>query len=141
MVIDITDASSINYSQPLNPKMLSKGGMLINSSQKELKFRLDKRYAMQKIKHEYAQQNVSINYEGDISFLNGHPIVEKIEDFGNTTGIRVKNANQTQELLKLLVDRNVTLKKFDANDISLHEIFIQLAGKPIEELTQEVSHV
>ncbi|MCF8417509.1 MAG: ATP-binding cassette domain-containing protein [Melioribacteraceae bacterium] len=108
--------------------MIDNGKIILNGS-------------MQKIKHEYAQQNVSINYEGDISFLNGHPIVEKIEDFGNTTGIRVKNANQTQELLKLLVDRNVTLKKFDANDISLHEIFIQLAGKPIEELTQEVSHV
>lgn len=55
MIIDITDASSINYSQPLNPQMLAKGGMLVNSSQKGLKFRFDKRYAMQKIEHDVFQ--------------------------------------------------------------------------------------
>lgn len=84
--------------------------------------------SMSDIKAKYSQKNVSINYEGDISFLKGHPIVDKIADFGNTTGIRLKETNQTQQLLKMLIDRNVTIKKFDANDISLHEIFIELAG-------------
>ncbi|MEW6195387.1 MAG: ATP-binding cassette domain-containing protein [Bacteroidota bacterium] len=84
--------------------------------------------SLKEIKAKYAQKNVSLTYDGDISFLKGHPIVEKIENFGNTTGIRLKESNQTQQLLKLLVDRNVTVKKFDANDISLQEIFIELAG-------------
>jgi len=60
--------------------------------------------------------------------LNSNPIIEKIENFGNSTGIRLKESNQTQQLLKMLVERNVTVKKFNANDISLHEIFIELAG-------------
>ena len=89
------------------------------------------------IKSKYAQRNISLAYEGDISFLKGHPIVDKIEDFGNTTGIRVNQADQTQQLLKLLVDKGINIKKFDANDISLHEIFIELAGK---EDGKEVSH-
>lgn len=84
--------------------------------------------SLRDIKSKYAQRNISLTYDGDISFLKEHPIVEKIEDFGNTTGIRVREPNQTQQLLKLLVDKNVTIKKFDANDISLHEIFIELAG-------------
>lgn len=85
--------------------------------------------SMNDIKSKYAHRNVSLTYEGDITFLKEHPIVEKIEDFGNTTGIRLKEPNQTQQLLKLLVDRGITIKKFDANDISLHEIFIELVGR------------
>ncbi len=85
--------------------------------------------SLKEIKSKYAQRNVSLSYEGDISFLKGNGIVEKIENYGNTTGIRVKDANQTQQLLKMLVENNIVVKKFDANDISLQEIFIELAGK------------
>lgn len=88
--------------------------------------------SLDEIKSKYAKRNVSLTYEGDISFLKNHPIVEKIENFGNTTGIRVKDVNQTQELLKLLIEKNVIIKKFDANDISLHEIFVELVGKDEE---------
>lgn len=83
---------------------------------------------LSEIKAKYAQKNVSLTYEGDISFLKGHPIIEKIENYGNTTGIRVKEPDQAQVLLKMLVDRGIVIKKFDANDISLQEIFIELAG-------------
>ena len=89
---------------------------------------------LSEIKAQYAKRNISLNYEGDLSFLKSHPIVEKVEDFGNATGIQVKDASQTQELLKLLVENGITVKKFDANDISLHEIFISLAGKVEGEL-------
>ncbi len=85
--------------------------------------------SLAEIKSKYGQRNVSLTHGGNISFLKDNPIVEKIEDFGNITGIRVKEANQTQQLLKLLVDRGVPIKKFDANEISLHEIFIELAGQ------------
>ena len=98
--------------------------------------------SLSEIKSEYAQENISLNYEGDISFLNSHPLVQKIEDFGNTTGIKITDASKTQELLKLLVDNNVKVKRFDANDITLHEIFISLAGKVEgEQLTAGVANV
>lgn len=97
---------------------------------------------LSEIKSKYSQENISLNYEGDISFLNSHPLVDKIEDFGNTTGIRIKDASKTQELLKLLVDNKVKVKRFDANDITLHEIFISLAGKVEgEQLTAGVANV
>jgi ABC-2 type transport system ATP-binding protein len=84
---------------------------------------------LSEIKKKYANKNVSINYEGDISFLRNHPIIESIEDFGNTTGIRVKQVEQIQELLGLLVKHNIVINKFIADEISLHEIFVLLAGK------------
>jgi ABC-2 type transport system ATP-binding protein len=85
--------------------------------------------SLTEIKAKHAQRNVSLTYDGDISFLQGNPIIEKVENYGNTTGIRLREENQTQQLLKLLVERNVLVKKFDANDISLQEIFIEHAGK------------
>lgn len=97
--------------------------------------------SLKEIKAKYSQRNVSLTYEGDLSFLNGNSIIEKIENFGNTTGIRLKEANQTQQLLKLLVDNNIIIKKFDANDISLQEIFIELAGSEEEILKKEVANV
>ncbi len=81
------------------------------------------------IKTNYGRRNVSLNYNGSISFLNGNPIIERIEDFGNTTGIKVKNDSDVQTLLKLLVENNITVNKFIADEISLHEIFVSLAGK------------
>ncbi|MBZ0180735.1 MAG: ATP-binding cassette domain-containing protein [Melioribacteraceae bacterium] len=85
--------------------------------------------SMRDIKKKYSQGNVSLNYEGDISFLSGHPLVEQISDYGNTTGIKLKNADESQDLLKLLVERGINIKRFDANDISLQEIFIDTVGK------------
>lgn len=81
------------------------------------------------IKSEFAQRNIRLEAEGDLSFLDNSPIVDKVENFGNTIGIKVKEASQTQDLLKLLIQNNVKVNKFAANEISLHEIFVALAGK------------
>jgi ABC-2 type transport system ATP-binding protein len=89
--------------------------------------------SLSSIKARYSQKNVTLAYEGDISFLKNNPIVEKMSDFGNSTGIRLKDRDQTQELLRLLLDNNVKVKRFDAEDISLQEIFIELAGRTTEE--------
>ncbi len=80
------------------------------------------------IKQQFSQRNVTLVYEGDLSFLQNHPLIESINDYGNFTGIRVKRAEDVQALLRLLVERNLTIKRFDANDISLQEIFLEVAG-------------
>lgn len=84
--------------------------------------------SLKDIKAQYAQRNISLVYEGDISFLKNHALVESINDHGNSTGIRVKRNEDTQPLLRLLLDNNIIVKKFDANDISLQEIFLEVAG-------------
>jgi ABC-2 type transport system ATP-binding protein len=96
--------------------------------------------SLNSIKKEFAQKNVSLTYNGDIGFLNNNPLVEKVSNYGNTTGIRVKDSSQIQKLLKLLIENNVEIKNFSANEISLQEIFIELAGKEVNDL-MEVSNV
>lgn len=95
--------------------MIDQGKIILNGSLKE-------------IKTKYAQRNVSLSYQGDISFLKNYDFVEKVEDYGNETGIRVTQASYIQQLLKLLLENNITINKFNANEISLHEIFVELAG-------------
>ncbi len=85
--------------------------------------------SLTEIKTRFAQRNITLEAEGDLSFLDKAPFVEKVENFGNRVGIKVKDASQTQELLKLLVQNNIKVNKFAANEISLHEIFVSLAGR------------
>ncbi len=108
--------------------MIDHGQIILNGSMKE-------------IKGKYAQQNVSLTYNGDISFLNNNSMIEKISDYGNSVGIKVKEPAHIQQLLKLLIEHNVEVKSFSANDISLQEIFIELAGKEEDALEKEVSNV
>lgn len=84
---------------------------------------------LEEIKKSFGQRNVTISHIGDISFVKSNPIVEKFESYGNITSIRVKHTSQIQDLLKLLVEKNIKVKKFDAEDISLHQIFVDTAGK------------
>jgi ABC-2 type transport system ATP-binding protein len=95
--------------------------------------------ALKELKERYGQRNISLKYDGDISFLNGNPMVEKITDFGHATGIRIKEPSQAQELLKLLIQKDVIVKSFNANEISLQEIFVENAG--IEEKGMEKEEV
>ncbi len=98
--------------------------------------------SLKEIKERSGQRNISLRYDGDISFLDGHPIVEKITDFGHATGIRLKDSSKTQELLKLLVQHNVVVKNFNADEISLQEIFVEYAGIEEEKMKKnEVQYV
>ena len=94
--------------------------------------------AMSDIKANRSKRNVSLNYDGDISFLQNHPIIESISDYGKSVGIKLNEERDIQKLLKILVDNNVEVKKFDANDISLEEIFISLVG---QDAVEEVANV
>jgi ABC-2 type transport system ATP-binding protein len=93
------------------------------------------------IKNRFAQKNVSIDYSGDITFLNKIPYVEKVDNFGNSAGLQLRDSSYTQELLKALVEKGINIKSFRANEISLHEIFIMLAGNEGPELLQERMYV
>ncbi|MDC1435804.1 ATP-binding cassette domain-containing protein [Gammaproteobacteria bacterium] len=83
---------------------------------------------LQDIKKQYSGRNISLVYEGDISFLESNPMVESVNDYGNATGIALYNDEDIQNVLQLLIERQVVIKKFDANEISLQEIFLKVAG-------------
>ena len=83
---------------------------------------------LQDIKKQYSGRNISLVYEGDISFLESNPMVESVNDYGNATGIALYHGEDIQNVLQLLIERQVVIKKFDANEISLQEIFLKVAG-------------
>lgn len=92
--------------------------------------------SLKEIKERYAKTNVNILYQGNISFLKEIPFVVRVENFGNSAGIEVSDPGYIQELLKILVDKGIIIKNFRANDISLHEIFVLLAGHE-EQVSQK----
>lgn len=106
--------------------MIDQGKIILSGSLKELK-------------ESHGQRNISLKYDGDISFLEGNSMIEEMTDFGHATGIKVKKPPQAQDLLKLLVQKNVIVKSFNANEISLQEIFVEQAG--IEEREVEKKEV
>ncbi len=83
---------------------------------------------LQDIKKQFSGRNISLVYEGDISFLSSSPMVETVNDYGNATGITLYKAEDIQKVLRLLIERQIVIKKFDANEISLQEIFLKVAG-------------
>ncbi|HZW39588.1 MAG TPA: ATP-binding cassette domain-containing protein [Ignavibacteriaceae bacterium] len=84
--------------------------------------------ALRDIKEKHSEGNIFLEYKGNISFIKDLNFVEKFEDFGNTANIKVSGNDKIQTILKLALDNNVEINKFNANDISLHEIFVSLTG-------------
>ncbi len=85
------------------------------------------------IKKEYSESNVTLSFDGDISFINSLPYVVNIEDFGKSVSIRVTENQYVQILLQELINHKVIIKKFESGDISLHEIFVKLTQGKTEE--------
>jgi len=80
---------------------------------------------LNEIKKSYGRVNLSIKVEQDIHDLieqNGITIVSEKEGLYNC---KVKNEDEANNLLKQLIDKNVSIIKFDLSELSLHEIFVK----------------
>jgi ABC-2 type transport system ATP-binding protein len=80
------------------------------------------------VKQRFSSRNVVLHYDGSIAFLHGLPYVRKVQDYGNYCGIEVNDRADTQRLLLDLIGNGVVVRKFDANDISLNDIFLSQTG-------------
>ena len=85
--------------------------------------------SLSEIKTRFAKKNILITCEEDLMFLKELGIAESVIDNGNEKSIKLKNGEEPQELLRQLVQRNIKIKKFAADEISLHEIFIEATGE------------
>ena len=99
--------------------IINKGELIVNGPLKELK-------------EKYSKNNIILISDGDISFLKDNDHVNHVEDFGNYSSINIKDPKYAQNILTELINNKVQVKKFDANDISLHEIFVTLTGDDTE---------
>ncbi len=76
------------------------------------------------IKDRYASNCVFIEFNGKLPPLNG---IEKGNIKSNSAELFLRVDTTPQNLLRQLVDAGVDLKRFDVREMSLNQIFIQLA--------------
>jgi ABC-2 type transport system ATP-binding protein len=103
--------------------LIDKGRLLLSGKLSEVKAR-------------FSERNVMLHYEGNIDFLRSTSYVRKVQDFGNSSGIEVGSREDSQRLLQDLLTNGVRVRKFDANDISLNDIFLSQTGGAVETQVQ-----
>ncbi len=112
-------------------EMISDNICLINKAEKVLEGNLNW------IKQQYGKNTIVLDYEGDVSFIDGIPEVEKTDDYGKFMEIKMKEQSDPQDLLKRLVDK-VKVNKFEVREPTLNAIFIDKVGEKNAQDT--VSH-
>jgi len=80
--------------------------------------------SIEDIKERYATNSVSLEFSGKLPQLRG---IEKGSIANNSAELFLRIDTTPQQLLKQLVDAGVEVKRFDVRDMSLNQIFIQLA--------------
>jgi ABC-2 type transport system ATP-binding protein len=92
---------------------------MINKGSEVLYGKLDE------IKHTYRENSVFITYEGNVGSLKG--VTESREKDGYTEFF-LDNKTTPQDILQQLIDKKVTVTRFEIGTPSLNEIFIRIAG-------------
>jgi ABC-2 type transport system ATP-binding protein len=84
------------------------------------------------IKQRYGKNHVLLEYDGDAEFLDGHPLVEKVSDFGRYMEIYLKDEADPQTFLRELTSQ-VEIFRFELAEPSLHEIFVDTVRRMEEQ--------
>jgi len=77
------------------------------------------------VKNKYGQNTVSIEYKGDISFLDEEKSVKSYNDFGHYADVILNDGESSSLFLRKIVDR-LEIYKFQVKKPSLHQIFVDI---------------
>lgn len=99
---------------------------LINKAKKVLEGNLNS------IKKQYGKNTVVLDYEGDVNFIKNYLEVDKIDDYGKSMEIRLKEETDPQVLLQKLVGK-IRINKYEVREPTLNAIFIEKVGERNEE--------
>jgi ABC-2 type transport system ATP-binding protein len=80
--------------------------------------------AVSEVKGRHGDNTVALAFEGDGSFLEGLPGVEKVSDFGQYVEVRLCDGADPQLLLREASAR-LRLRRFEIMEPSLHDIFVE----------------
>jgi len=103
-------------------EMISDNICLINKAEMVLEGNLTQ------IKKRYGKNTVLLDYDGDASFIQSLPGIEKIDDYGKFMEIKMKEQSDPQELLDKSVGK-IRINKFEVREPSLNAIFIDIVGE------------
>lgn len=79
------------------------------------------------LRREHGGNAVALEYEGAAGALEGVEGVASVNDYGQYAELRLGEGADTQKVLRALLDR-VTVRRFEAHQASLHEIFRRRVG-------------
>jgi ABC-2 type transport system ATP-binding protein len=95
---------------------------------------------LSQIKKQYGKNTVVLDYDGDASFIQDFPEVEKIDDYGKFMEIKLKEKSDPQALLQNLVGK-IAINKYEIQEPSLNAIFIEkVGGKGVRDEENTVGH-
>ena len=94
---------------------------LINKAEKILEG------GLKEIKQQYGKNTVVLDYEGDAGFVRDFPGIARLDDYGRTMEIQLKEQVDPQELLKLVAGR-LRVGRFEVKEPTLNAIFIDKVG-------------
>ncbi|GAB4371389.1 MAG: ATP-binding cassette domain-containing protein [Calditrichia bacterium] len=89
--------------------------------------------SLAEIKQTYSHNSVLLEYHGDASFISRLPEVEKVDDYGNYMEIRLRDGASSENLFRELAKSPLQVKKFEAAESSLNDIFIEIVGEQSHE--------
>ena len=100
--------------------LINRGKLVLNGSISEIKSR-------------YSQNNIVLEYSGDVRFIKELPFIDKSNDYGNYIEIKLKDKSDGQRLFGEIAKSNLEIKRFEAVDTSLNDIFIEMVGGKNDE--------
>jgi len=97
--------------------------------------------AMSELKKKHGKNNVTVSFEGDVSFVESLSYVEKVTHFGNSISVKMADEKDAQKLLAEMTSRQIVVNHFSTNEISLQELFVNHAGSEEVAAEKEVQYV
>ncbi len=97
---------------------LSNSICLINKGKVVLKGKLSE------IKEKYGKNSIVLECDGEINFLKEYDFFMDIDIYKNYAEFTLKKGINSEEILKILLDRKIKIKKFQVVEPSLRKIFI-----------------
>lgn len=95
---------------------------------------------LSQIKKQYGKDTVVLDYDGNAGFIQSFPEVEKIDDYGKSMEIKLKERSDPQAFLKKLVGK-IVINKYEVQEPSLNAIFIEkVGGQGVQDEEDTVSH-
>ena len=84
------------------------------------------------VKARFGKNNVIIEFDGDVDFLQDSPIVEDLTSFPRWVEVDMAEGHSVDELFQALAGR-VSVKRFEVVAPSLHKIFVQQVGRRVKD--------
>jgi ABC-2 type transport system ATP-binding protein len=90
------------------------------------------------VKSKFGKNTVVLEFDGDISDLQGLPGVDKIYDYNKYVELKLSDGTSPHKVLESLIDK-VELNRYEFMEPSLHDIFVDIVEEK-EDVSQEVSN-